>query len=93
MKRNDINLLHEKTLAELQEQLVELNQQWAKAKLELKVNKLSDLRSPSKLRDDIARVKTIMREKELLAAVEEYVQQIKQGQAAAPAEAEGSQEA
>ena len=68
MKRNDIKALHEKTLAELNKQLEELQLQVAKAKLELTAGKLEDTRSIGKLRDDVARIKTVLREQELLAA-------------------------
>lgn len=67
MKRNDIKALHDKTPAELQQQLAELQTRLGQAKLELKVGKLEDVRLPSKLRDDIARVKTVLRQQELVA--------------------------
>ncbi|MBU0576547.1 50S ribosomal protein L29 [Patescibacteria group bacterium] len=65
MKRNDIKILHEKTNAELFKQLGELEMKIAKAKLELSAGKLANLRLPGKLRDDIARIKTVLREQEL----------------------------
>ena len=70
MKRNDIKALHEKTLAELNKQLEELQMQVAKAKLELTAGKLEDTRLIGKLRDDIARIKTILRERELIVSSE-----------------------
>lgn len=66
MKRNDIKALHEKTSAELIKRLHELETKVAKARLELSAGKLEDTRLISKLRDDIARIKTILREQELL---------------------------
>jgi ribosomal protein L29 len=66
MKRNDIKALHDKTIVELEQQLGELEKNLAKAKLELPTGKLEDMRLPSKLRDDIARVKTVMHEKRLI---------------------------
>jgi ribosomal protein L29 len=69
MKRNDISALHEKTVEELQQQLVELRQQLAHTRLERGAGKatLSKVRS---LADDVARVKTVLREKELRAAAQ-----------------------
>ncbi|MBU0578572.1 50S ribosomal protein L29 [Patescibacteria group bacterium] len=67
MKRNNIKALHEKTNAELLKQLQELEMKVAQSKLELSAGKLGDTRSISRLRDDIARIKTILREQELLA--------------------------
>lgn len=65
MKRNDIKALADKTVAELQQQLVDLQQAVTKAMQERAVGKLKDSRTTSKLADDIARVKTVMRVKEL----------------------------
>lgn len=70
MKRNDIRALHDKTIAELQQQARDLKKQQVKARLDLAANKLSDTRQPSKLADDTARVQTVLSEKQLLAAVE-----------------------
>jgi large subunit ribosomal protein L29 len=67
MKRNDITALHDKTSGELEQQLTELRKSLAKAKLELPAGKLEDTRLPGKIRDDIARVKTILREKQVSA--------------------------
>ena len=66
MKRNDIAALHDKTSGELEQQLQELRKSLAKAKLELPAGKLEDTRLPGKIRDDIARVKTILSEKKFL---------------------------
>lgn len=67
MKRNDISALHEKTSGELEQQLAELKKDLAKAKLELPAGKLADTRLPGKIRDDIARVKTVLSQKQLVA--------------------------
>ena len=69
MKRNDITALNDQTLGELEQKLTELKKDLAKAKLELSVGKLEDVRLPSKIRDDIARVKTIMTEKKMASEV------------------------
>lgn len=60
MKRNDITALHEKTTAQLQTQLEELKLELAKVSLELPVGKLNDVRKPGKIKDDIARIKTVL---------------------------------
>ena len=65
MKRTDIQALHDKTVAELQQQLGELRKQFTAAKLERAVGKLKDVRLTSRLSDDMARVQAVMRQKEL----------------------------
>ncbi len=65
MKRNDIKALHTLSLADLQKRLADLIQQVAKARLEKKVGKLANNRLASSLGKDIARVKTIITEKEM----------------------------
>lgn len=67
MKRNDVKALSKKTVAELNKQLIELQVAFAKIKLEKKVGKVANPRSVSMMADDIARVKTILHEKELAA--------------------------
>lgn len=65
MKRKDIKALHEMDIASLNEKLVALTMQYAKAKLEKKVGKLSNRRLVSTLSDDVARVKTVLHSKEM----------------------------
>lgn len=65
MKRNDIKALADKSVAELNKQLQELQLQVAKARLEKSVGKLENLRLVSSLSDDVARIKTVLREKQL----------------------------
>jgi len=65
MKRNDIKALVEKTDAQLQKQLGSLRIELAKARLEKKAMKLSNISLPRTLSDDIARVKTELRRREL----------------------------
>lgn len=69
MKRKDITALHELSLSELNKKLSDLTMQVAKAKLEKRVGKLANLRMVSTLGDDIARIKTIMHQKEMEATV------------------------
>lgn len=65
MKRKDIKALADKTVAELNTTLSELTAQLAKARLEKRAGKLTNPRIVSGLADDIARVKTVLRTKEL----------------------------
>ena len=65
MKRNDIRALHQKTVAELDKDLVELNHSLANMRLQKKVGKLSSVAKLKNLSDDIARIKTILTEKKL----------------------------
>jgi ribosomal protein L29 len=64
MKQNDVRALHDKTIAELQQQLIELQKERTKARLELSVGKLADVKQTSKIGDDMARVKTVISQKE-----------------------------
>ncbi|NCN87640.1 MAG: 50S ribosomal protein L29 [Candidatus Pacebacteria bacterium] len=66
MKRNDIKALKEKTDAQLTKQLSGLEIELAKARLEKKAMKLDNTTLPRTLADDIARVKTELRRRELL---------------------------
>jgi large subunit ribosomal protein L29 len=65
MKRNDIKALATKSLSELNKQLSEVVTELSKARLEKKAGKLSNPRTVSILGDDVARIKTVIREKEL----------------------------
>lgn len=66
MKRNDITALHSKSISELNTQLEGLLLDLAKARLEKKAAKLADVSLVKRLSNDIARVKTIIHEKELM---------------------------
>jgi len=68
MKRKQITALHDMTLGELNKKLAELTMDVAKAKLEKKVGKLANVRLVSGLGDDIARIKTILHQKEMEVA-------------------------
>ena len=65
MKRNDIKNLSTKSTEELQTQLVQLVADVTKARLAKKTGRLANLRSIAHLQDDIARVKTVLRQKQL----------------------------
>ncbi|MFZ1721162.1 MAG: 50S ribosomal protein L29 [Microgenomates group bacterium] len=64
MKRNDIKALHTLDSAELQKKLSELQQQLATARLGHRVGKAS-VTTIARVRDDIARIKTVLREQQL----------------------------
>lgn len=70
MKRNDIKALHSKSVAELTKQVTELQLELSKKRHEKRVGRVSNTRSISQLADDIARIKTIIREKELTGIAE-----------------------
>lgn len=65
MKRKDIKELHQLTKSELEKKLADYLAQLNKLQMDLSVHKLADTRSVSKLKDDIARVKTVIKIKEL----------------------------
>lgn len=69
MKKNDITALHDKELSELHQQLEGLQTELVKARLERSAGKLDNPAKVKNLSDDIARVKTVMRHKELMKAV------------------------
>ncbi len=75
MKQEEIKQLHQKSRAQLQQMLEEIQAKLAKAKLELKVGQLEDVNLTDKLSDDIARIKTVMREKQLLAEAKQALKQ------------------
>lgn len=67
MKRAQIKALHQKTVAELNAELVKLELELAKDKLELTAQKLEDTSKPDRLRKEVARIKTILTEKQQAA--------------------------
>jgi ribosomal protein L29 len=75
MKQEEIKQLHQESRAQLQQMLEETQAKLAKAKLELKVGQLEDVNLTDKLSDDIARIKTVMREKQLLAEAKQALKQ------------------
>jgi ribosomal protein L29 len=64
MKRNDITALHKLDTADLRKKLQEMQSQLAKVKLEKKVGKLANRRLVTTLSDDVARVQTILGQRE-----------------------------
>lgn len=65
MKRQDINALREKSTAELVAELAKLRAELTKARHEHKVNKLTNSALLLQHKKQIARISTILREKEL----------------------------
>lgn len=69
MRSNDITALHGKTVTELETQLKQLQKDLAQARIEKAAGKLANVTSVSMMQDDVARIKTIIHEKELAAAL------------------------
>ena len=65
MKRNDIKSLATKSQSELEAQMGQVVAEMTKARLAKKTGRLANLRSISHLQDDVARIKTILRQKQL----------------------------
>ena len=66
MKSKDKQILKTKTLKELQNDLDKAIKELVELKLKLKTNKLKDLHSPAKKRHQIAIIKTLITQKQLL---------------------------
>jgi len=67
MKRNDITALHSMTAEELNSKLQVLQRQLAEARLQHAVGKLSNTASIRTVADDIARIKTVLKNQKLQA--------------------------
>ena len=65
MKTNDKKALHTKTIVELQQMIAEAKQALFTAKIEKSQMKLKDTSSIARKQDDIARMLTILRTKEM----------------------------
>lgn len=65
MKKNQLKELHTKALAELTSLIQKGEIELAKLKMDLRAGKLKDVQSLNKKRDDLARMKTIFRGKQL----------------------------
>ncbi len=63
MKHKDIAILHQKTTTELEVELEKLLKELTKARLEKATGKLSNVALVHTLADDVARVRTIIKEK------------------------------
>ena len=65
MKQDQIKALHAKTKRELRELIKKTQEELARLKVELGAGKVKDTQAVNKKRHDLARLKTILREKEL----------------------------
>lgn len=74
-RSQDITALHEKTVVELQAMQEEVQLELAQARLARDAGKLADTASVKQLSDAIARIKTIITEKQFAAAVAATVEQ------------------
>jgi large subunit ribosomal protein L29 len=70
MKTDQIKELHQLTVDQLQERLQGLEKELVKSRLERSAQKLEDTSKPDRLRKDVARIKTIIREKQLKQLIE-----------------------
>jgi ribosomal protein L29 len=65
--------LHDLTIANLQEQMQQVQKDLALAHLEQEANRLEDTSKPYHLRKKLARIKTVIREKELLQEAKQKI--------------------
>lgn len=65
MKRKDIQELHNKSTQELKESMKKTQEELVKLRTDLGAGKLKDVHQIKKKRRDLARIKTIIRKKEL----------------------------
>lgn len=66
MKKKQLQELHTKSIKELNELVKKAQEELVKLKVELGAGRLKDTQAMNKKRHDLARIKTILREKELL---------------------------
>lgn len=57
--------LADKSMAELKQLLKKAQEKWVELRMDLKIGKLKDVHVAKKKRKEIARIKTLIREKEL----------------------------
>lgn len=65
MKRKEISQLHTKSSLELKTLIKKMEEELVKMKVDLGAGNLKDIRAVLKKRRDLARVKTVLRKKEL----------------------------
>ena len=68
MKREDINKYHRASIVEIDQAIVTLEKELVDATMQLKLGQLKNLHQPKTLRQDIAILKTIKREKQLYSS-------------------------
>jgi ribosomal protein L29 len=71
MKRREIQKLHQLSLKELKEMLSQVEKELIDLKMGSGREKAKDIRAMAKKRDDLARIKTISKEKQFLEEVGE----------------------
>jgi len=71
MKRREIQKLHQLSLKELKEMLFQVEKELIDLKMSSGGEKAKDIRAMAKKRDDLARIKTILKEKQFLEEVGE----------------------
>lgn len=71
MKRREIQKLHQLSLKELKEMLSQVEKELIDLKMGSGREKAKDIRAMAKKRDDLARIKTILKEKQFLEEVGE----------------------
>ncbi|HEY5600695.1 MAG TPA: 50S ribosomal protein L29 [Patescibacteria group bacterium] len=69
MKINEKKSYREKTIKKLLSEIKEKNKKIVDLKLQSKINKIKNVKEATKLRKDIAVIKTIIREKEILERI------------------------
>ncbi len=65
MKKKELKELRTKTVEELRKLIKKTQEELVGLKIEKKAGKLKDVHQPKKKSDDLARLKTILKEKEL----------------------------
>lgn len=65
MKRKDIKELYQKEEKELGDLLLKLRKELVRIKMEIAMGKVKNLRQPARIKDDIARVKTVLNQKRI----------------------------
>ena len=65
MKKKELEELRTKTIEELKKLIRKTQEELVRLKIEKKAGKLKDVHQPRKKSDDLARLKTILKEKEL----------------------------
>lgn len=65
MKKKELKELHQKSQQDLQSLMKKTQEEMVKLKMDRKAGRLKNVRLPENKRHDLARIKTILKEKEL----------------------------
>ena len=71
MKKKDLAQLREQTIQELKDQISKLQQEVMDLRMQFHLKKLKDVHAMKKKYKDIARIKTILKERELKEGLEQ----------------------